>query len=187
VVKARFCSWFWSGWYWLPSDINTKGSILRIKTLADLMKIKGFGHRHYVRLWQIGAISGLSLKYSAPNFGPFEVLVWQLRQNIVQFWVKISVSPGFGKPRHAGFTATYPDEAKLSFSGHIKSLKTKLTLLLLDSPDGKAPKDMICIPDLENYFSKMRGIWPAVGEIISDKLKKKSSKAIKNCVKADFF
>jgi len=25
-------------------DINTKGSILRIKTLADLMKNQGFGH-----------------------------------------------------------------------------------------------------------------------------------------------
>jgi 3-oxoacyl-[acyl-carrier protein] reductase len=61
-----------------PLDIKNKGSILGIKTLADLMKNQEFDHVILISSFAgLAPVSGLSLMV-LPNL-PFEVSVWQLR------------------------------------------------------------------------------------------------------------
>jgi 3-oxoacyl-[acyl-carrier protein] reductase len=159
-------------------DINTKGSILGIKTLADLMKNQGFGHVITISsLAGLAPVSGLSL-YSASKFA-IRGFSLAAAAEYRQFGVKISVvCPDLVATPMLDLQLNYPDEAKLSFSGPSKVLKpADITAALIRLME--KPKDMICIPESRGLLSKIAGIWPAVGEIFRDKLEKKGSKAIK--------
>tara|TARA_R110002126_G_scaffold66678_1_gene169351 strand:- start:863 stop:1540 length:678 start_codon:yes stop_codon:yes gene_type:complete len=159
-------------------DINTKGSILEIKTLADLMKNQGFGHFITISsLAGLAPVSGLSL-YCASKFA-IRGFSLAAAAEYRQFGVKISVvcQDLVATPR-LDLQLEYPDEAKLSFSGPTKVLEpadvTEALLRLMEKP-----KDMICIPESRGLLSKIAGIWPAVGELFREKLEKKGSKAIR--------
>jgi 3-oxoacyl-[acyl-carrier protein] reductase len=159
-------------------DVNTKGSILGIKTLADLMKHQGFGHVVTISsLAGLAPISGLSL-YCASKFA-IRGFSLAAAAEYRQFGVKISVvCPDLVATPMLDLQLEYPDESKLSFSGDAKVLQPADVTAALVRLMAK-PKDMICIPESRGLLSKIAGIWPAVGELFRKNLEKKGVESIK--------
>jgi 3-oxoacyl-[acyl-carrier protein] reductase len=159
-------------------NVNTKGCILGIKTLADLMKKQGFGHVITIAsLAGLAPVAGLSL-YSASKFA-IRGFCLAAAAEYKQFGVKISVvCPDLVATPMLDLQLNYPDEAKLTFSGPSKVLQpadiTKALIRLMDKP-----KEMICIPESRGLLAKIAGIWPWAGEIFRDKLEKKGAETIK--------
>ena len=159
-------------------DVNTKGNILGIKTLADLMKNQGFGHIITISsLAGLAPVSGLSL-YSASKFA-IRGFSLAAAAEYRKFGVKISVvCPDLVATPMLDLQLGYPEETKLTFSGPSKVLTpANITADLLRLM--AKPKDMICIPESRGLLSKIAGIWPAIGELFQEQLEKKGSKAIK--------
>jgi len=159
-------------------DVNTKGSILGLKALADLMKIQGFGHVITISsLAGLAPVSGLSL-YSASKFA-IRGFCLAAAAEYKEFGVKISVvCPDLVATPMLDLQLEYPAEAKLTFSGPSKVLQpediTKALIRLMDKP-----KELICIPESRGLLAKIAGIWPWAGEIFRDKLEKKGEETIK--------
>jgi len=159
-------------------DVHTKGSILGIKTLSDLMKEQGFGHVVTISsLAGLAPISGLSLycasKFAIPSFSLAAAAEYR------QFGVKISVvCRDLVDTPILDLHLEYPDESKLSSSGDAKVLQpADVTADLL--PLMAKRKDLICIPESRGLLSKITGIWPAVGELFRKNLERKGSESIK--------
>ncbi len=158
-------------------DINTKGSILGIKAIADLMKVQGLGHVITISsLAGLAPVSGLSL-YCASKFA-IRGFAMAAAAEYRPFGVTISVvCPDLVATPMLDLQLNYPEEAKLTFSGPAKVLQpadiTKALLRLMEKP-----KDLICIPESRGLLSKIAGIWPSMGELFRASLEKKGAKAI---------
>ncbi|MDN3205290.1 SDR family NAD(P)-dependent oxidoreductase [Algoriphagus sediminis] len=159
-------------------DVNTKGSILGTRFIANLMKDQGFGHVINISsLAGLAPVSGLSL-YSASKFA-IRGFSLAAATEYRKFGVNISVvCPDLVKTPMLDLQLDYPEEAKLTFSGPEKVLTptdiTKVLLKLMEKP-----KDLVCIPESRGLLAKVAGIWPGLGEIFRNSLESKGEKAIK--------
>lgn len=160
-------------------DINTKGSILGIKFLADQMKKQGFGHVISISsLAGLAPVTGLSL-YSASKFA-IRGFSMAASAEYRPFGVHISVvCPDLVKTPMLDLQLDYPEEAKLTFSGPEKVLTpadvSRVLLQLMEKP-----KDLVCIPESRGLLAKVAGIWPGLGEIFRKRLEAKGEKAMKS-------
>lgn len=158
-------------------NVNTKGSILGIKFIADLMKSQGFGHVITISsLAGLAPVSGLSL-YSASKFA-IRGFCLAAAAEYKAFGVHISVvCPDLVSTPMLDLQLNYPEEAKLTFSGPEKILKpadiTSALLRLMEKP-----KELVCIPESRGLLAKIAGSWPWVGEIFRKKLEEKGTAAI---------
>ncbi|MHA7129871.1 SDR family NAD(P)-dependent oxidoreductase [Algoriphagus namhaensis] len=160
-------------------DVNTKGSILGIKFLADQMKAQGFGHVISISsLAGLAPVSGLSL-YSASKFA-IRGFSLAAAAEYRPFGVDISVvCPDLVHTPMLDLQLDYPEEAKLTYSGPKKVLTpadvTRVILQLMQQP-----KAMVCIPESRGLLAKVAGIWPGLAEIFRKSLETKGEKAIKS-------
>lgn len=159
-------------------DVNTKGSILGLKAIADLMVMQGFGHVITISsLAGLAPVSGLSL-YSASKFA-IRGFCLAAAAEYKPFGVHISVvCPDLVRTPMLDLQLDYPEEAKLTFSGPSKVLTpadvTEVLLRLM-----KKPRDLVCIPESRGLLAKVAGIWPGLGEIFRKSLEAKGKRAIK--------
>ncbi|MFC3879449.1 SDR family NAD(P)-dependent oxidoreductase [Algoriphagus namhaensis] len=159
-------------------NVNTKGSILGIKYVADQMKNQGFGHVITISsLAGLAPVSGLSL-YSASKFA-IRGFAMAAAAEYRPYGVNISVvCPDLVKTPMLDLQLDYPEEAKLTFSGPEKVLTpadvTRVLLQLMEKP-----KDLVCIPESRGLLAKVAGIWPGLGEIFRKSLEAKGEKVIK--------
>ncbi len=158
-------------------DVNTKGSILGLRYVANIMKDQGIGHIINISsLAGLAPVSGLSL-YSASKFA-IRGFSLAAAAEYKQFGVSISVvCPDLVKTPMLDLQLDYPEEAKLTFSGPEKVLTpgdiTKVLLKLMERP-----KDLVCIPESRGLLAKLAGIWPSLGEMFRKSLESKGEKTL---------
>ena len=178
VIKPGFVNDFELSDIDFHFNVNTKGSILGLKFIADRMKVQGFGHVITIAsLAGLAPVSGLSL-YAASKFA-IRGFCLAAAAEYKPFGVKISVvCPDLVATPMLDLQLEYPEEAKLTFSGPSKVLQpediTKALIRLMDKP-----KKLICIPESRGLLAKIAGIWPWAGEVFRDKLEKKGAETIK--------
>lgn len=158
-------------------NVNTKGSILGLKFIADQMKNQGFGHVITISsLAGLAPVSGLSL-YSASKFA-IRGFCLAAAAEYKPFGIHISVvCPDLVATPMLDLQLKYPEEAKLTFSGPKKILQPRdITVALLQLM--KKPRRLVCIPESRGLLAKIAGIFPWVGEIFRDSLEKKGAEMI---------
>lgn len=158
-------------------NVNTKGSILGLKFIADQMKNQGFGHVVTISsLAGLAPVSGLSL-YSASKFA-IRGFCLAAAAEYKSFGIHISVvCPDLVATPMLDLQLNYPEEAKLTFSGPKKVLQpSDITAVLLQLM--KKPRRLVCIPKSRGLLAKIAGIFPWVGEIFRESLEKKGAEMI---------